>query len=129
MVAQIEIRGSSDRYMIHLYCLAVQPGFYSDAVECSPVTQAARVQCPVAALVIRIFSDATEPFANSGDPDLTPHSLRRLIWSALFASSAVFNGLIGNTVHSGLCYSTLLVPNLVSAFFINKLLLRKKVYM
>ena len=33
----------SHRYMIHLYCLTVQGGFYSDAVECSPVTQAARV--------------------------------------------------------------------------------------
>ena len=24
------------RYIIHLYCLAVQAGFYSDVVECSP---------------------------------------------------------------------------------------------
>ena len=31
---------SSDRYMIHLYCLAVQAGFYSNVVECLPVTQA-----------------------------------------------------------------------------------------
>ena len=45
--------------MIHLYCLAVQAGFYSDVVECSPVTQAARVRFPVAALVIRIFSPVT----------------------------------------------------------------------
>ena len=45
--------------MIHLYCLAVQAGFYSDAVECSPVTQVARVRSPVAALVIRIFSPVT----------------------------------------------------------------------
>ena len=29
---------SSHRYMIHLYCLAVQAGFYSDVVECWPVT-------------------------------------------------------------------------------------------
>ena len=29
---------NSDSYMIHLYCLAVQAGFYSDVVECSPVT-------------------------------------------------------------------------------------------
>ena len=42
--------------MIHLYCLAVQAGFYSNAVECSPVMQAARVRSPAAALVIRIFS-------------------------------------------------------------------------
>ena len=25
---------SIDRYMIHLYCLVVQAGFYSDVVEC-----------------------------------------------------------------------------------------------
>ena len=31
------------RYMIHLYCLAVQAGLYSDVVECWPVTQTARV--------------------------------------------------------------------------------------
>ena len=31
----------SDRYMIHLYCLAVHTGFYSDMVECWSVTQAA----------------------------------------------------------------------------------------
>ena len=24
------------RYIIHLYCLAVQAGFYSDVVQCSP---------------------------------------------------------------------------------------------
>ena len=42
--------------MIHLYCLAVQAGFYSDVVECWPVTQTARVRSPAAALVIRIFS-------------------------------------------------------------------------
>ena len=46
--------------MIHLYCLAVQAGFYSDAVECSPVTQAARVRFPAAALVIRSFSPITQ---------------------------------------------------------------------
>ena len=25
------------RYIIHLYCLAVQAGFYSDVVECSTI--------------------------------------------------------------------------------------------
>ena len=45
--------------MIHLYCLAVQAGFYSDAVECLPVTQTARVRSPAAALVIGIFSPVT----------------------------------------------------------------------
>ena len=34
---------SSDRYMMHYYCLAVQAGFYSNIVECSPVTQMAQV--------------------------------------------------------------------------------------
>ena len=24
------------RFIIHLYCLAVQAGFYSDVIECSP---------------------------------------------------------------------------------------------
>ena len=46
-------------YMIHLYCLAVQAGFYSDVVECWPVTKAARIPSPAAALVIRIFSPVT----------------------------------------------------------------------
>ena len=50
---------SSDRYMIHLYCLAVQAGFYSDVVEYWPVTQAARVRFSAVALVIRIFSPVT----------------------------------------------------------------------
>ena len=45
--------------MIHLYCLAVQAGFYSDVVECSPVMQAIRVRSPVAALMIRFFSPVT----------------------------------------------------------------------
>ena len=27
------------RYIIHLYCLAVQAGFYSDVVECSTIDQ------------------------------------------------------------------------------------------
>ena len=47
------------RYMIHLYCLAVQAGFYSDVVECWPVTQAARVRFPVGENVISIFSPVT----------------------------------------------------------------------
>ena len=50
---------SSDRYMIHLYCLAVKAGVYSDVVECWPVTQASRIRSPVAVLVIRIFSPVT----------------------------------------------------------------------
>ena len=35
------------RYMIHLYCLAVQAGFYSDAVECRTLSPADRVRSPV----------------------------------------------------------------------------------
>ena len=46
---------SSDRYTIHLNCLAVQAGFYSDVVECWLATQVAWVQSPAMALVIRIF--------------------------------------------------------------------------
>ena len=45
--------------MIHLYCLAVQAGFYSDIVECWPVMQTAHVRSPAAALVIRNFSPVT----------------------------------------------------------------------
>ena len=50
---------SSHRYIIHLYCRVVQAGFYSDVVECWPVTQAALVRFPVTALVINIFSPVT----------------------------------------------------------------------
>ena len=39
--------------MIHLYCLAVQAGFYSDVVECWLVTQVAQVRSLLTALVIR----------------------------------------------------------------------------
>ena len=46
------------RYITHLYCLAVQAGFYSDVVECWPATQMARGRSPAAVLVIRIFSPA-----------------------------------------------------------------------
>ena len=42
--------------MIHLYCLAVQAGFHSDAAECWPVTQTALDRSPDAALVINFFS-------------------------------------------------------------------------
>ena len=66
MVAQIEIGGriskwrgnicSSDSYMTHLYCLAVQAGFYSDAVEVFARLADGSGSIPAAALVIRIFS-------------------------------------------------------------------------
>ena len=39
---------SNDRYMICLYCLVVQACFYSFAVECSPVKQAALVKSKAA---------------------------------------------------------------------------------
>ena len=45
--------------MIHLYCLAVQAGFYSNVVECWLVTQVARVRSLLAALVIRNFLPVT----------------------------------------------------------------------
>ena len=35
------------RYMIHLYCLAVQAGFYSDVVECRTLSPADWVRSPV----------------------------------------------------------------------------------
>ena len=56
------------RYITLLYCLAVQAGFYSDVVECWPVTQAALVRYRAAALVIRIFSPVTSG-AQRGAPD------------------------------------------------------------
>ena len=41
--------------MMHLYCLAVQVGFYSDVVECRTLSRTDRVRSPAGALVIRIF--------------------------------------------------------------------------
>ena len=38
-----------------MYCHVVQAGFYSDAIECWPVTQVPQVQSLALALVIRIF--------------------------------------------------------------------------
>ena len=67
--------------MLHLYCLAVQAGFYSDAVECSPVTQAARVRYPAAALVIKILSPVTsgaQRGARTHDPEIKSLMLYRL---------------------------------------------------
>ena len=40
-------------YMIHLYCLAVQAGFYSDVVECSP--QDRKVPGSILAGIWKIF--------------------------------------------------------------------------
>ena len=37
---------SRDRYITHLYCLAVEAGFYSDVVECLPLDPAAQVRFP-----------------------------------------------------------------------------------
>ena len=34
----------SDRYMIHLYCLALQAGFYSDVEECRTLSPADQVR-------------------------------------------------------------------------------------
>ena len=47
------------RYMIHLYCLAVQAGFYSDVVECRTLSPADRVRSPVWENVVSIFSFVT----------------------------------------------------------------------
>ena len=35
------------RYITHLYCLAVQAGFYSDVVECRTLSPADQVRSPV----------------------------------------------------------------------------------
>ena len=35
------------RYMINLYCLAIQAGFYSHVVECRTLSPADRVRSPV----------------------------------------------------------------------------------
>ena len=41
------------RYLIHLYCLAVQAGFYSDVVECSTLDR--RVPGSILGRNIEIF--------------------------------------------------------------------------
>ena len=43
MYHHIKYKCSSDVYMIPLYCLVVQAGFYSNMVECWPVMQTAQV--------------------------------------------------------------------------------------
>ena len=50
---------TGSRYITHLYCLAVQAGFYSNVVECWPVTQTARVRTPIGKNVISILSTVT----------------------------------------------------------------------
>ena len=50
---------SSDMYMLHLYCLAEQAGFYSDAVECRTLSLADQARSPVGENVICIFSPVT----------------------------------------------------------------------
>ena len=42
--------------MKHLYCLAIQAGFYSDVVECRTLSPADRVRSPVGENVISIFN-------------------------------------------------------------------------
>ena len=39
-------------YITHVYCLAVEAGFYSDVVECLPLDPAAQVQFPPRAVDI-----------------------------------------------------------------------------
>ena len=43
------------RYVRHLYCLAVQAGFYSDVVECKTLSPADRVRFPVGENIISIL--------------------------------------------------------------------------
>ena len=47
------------RYIIHLYCLAVQAGFYSDVVECRTLSPADRVRSPVGEKCYFHFSTVT----------------------------------------------------------------------
>ena len=54
------------RYITHLYCLAVQAGFYSDVVECRALSPADLVRSPVGENVISIFfSTVTLQFNNA----------------------------------------------------------------
>ena len=47
------------RYMIHLYCLAVQAGFYSDVVECRTLSPEDQVRSPVGKMSFPFFSPVT----------------------------------------------------------------------
>ena len=66
--------------MIHLYCLAVQAGFYS-IVECSAVTQTAWVRSPAAALVIKIFHLLQTHWSEIQDGYYVVH-LEKLFWAS-----------------------------------------------
>ena len=104
--------------MIHLYCLAGQVGFYSDMVACCPVTQAARVRSPAAALVIKCFSYVTHFFspATCACKIFLPSCLLDLVPLEHPFCSTVFAGINLNFMHiaslrngSGLGYKTGLV--------------------
>ena len=43
------------RYLTHLYCLAVQAGFYSDAVDCRTLSSAYRVRSSVGENIISFY--------------------------------------------------------------------------
>ena len=45
--------------MTHFYCLAVEAGFYSDAVECLPLDPAAQVRIPPRAVGIFFLHPVT----------------------------------------------------------------------
>ena len=47
MVASVGENVTGYRYIAHLYCLAVQAGFYSDVVECSLSTRENLVRSPL----------------------------------------------------------------------------------
>ena len=66
------------RYMIHLYCLAVQAGFYSDAVECRTLSPADRVRSPVREKCYFHFFTCYNCFPNT---DFTLISLFSGVWS------------------------------------------------
>ena len=45
--ATLSVNVTGYRYIAHLYCLAVQAGFYSDVVECSLSTRENLVRSPL----------------------------------------------------------------------------------
>ena len=49
MRSQSQVSHGLGIYIIHVYCLAVEAGFYSDVVKCLPVNPATWVQFPAEA--------------------------------------------------------------------------------
>ena len=73
----IALTCSRYRYITHFYCLAVEAGFYSDAVECLPLDPAAQVRIPPRAVGI-FLHPVTFGGQYVGPPLATPGSAGRL---------------------------------------------------